>query len=110
MKTEQEIYNEIGSLLYGIAPEDAQKIIMRANLSVEGDTCEYEYDYLDNENSLKWITAGGGVNTNMLHYLVELQNYYIENNLTNGLPVWKACEATLDLEKMKISIDFKYED
>ena len=83
---------------------------MRANLSVEGDTCEYEYDYLDNENSLKWITAGGGVNTNMLHYLVELQNYYIENNLTNGLPVWKACEATLDLEKMKISIDFKYED
>ena len=103
-------FNEIGSLLYGIAPDDAQKIIMRASLSDESDTCEYEYDYIDNENTLKWLTAGGGANTNMLHNLVELQNYYIENNLTNGLPVWKSCEATLDLEKMQINIHFKYED
>ncbi|EMC8778472.1 hypothetical protein VMZ82_001292 [Providencia rettgeri] len=110
MKTEQEIYNEIGSLLYGIAPDGAQKIIMRASLSPEGDTCEYEYDYIDNENALKWLTAGGIANTNMLHNLVELQSYYIKNNLTNGLPVWKGCEITLNLETMKINIDFKYED
>ncbi|WP_311763193.1 hypothetical protein [Proteus terrae] len=53
MKTDQEIYNNIGTLLYNIAPNEAKKINMRANLSVEGNTCEYEYDYLDNENSLK---------------------------------------------------------
>ena len=110
MKTDQEIYNNIGVLLYDIAPHGAKKINMRANLSVEGNTCEYEYDYIDNENLLKWFTAGGVANTKMLHYLVELRNYYIENNLTNDLPIWKGCEVTLDLEKMKINIDFKYED
>ncbi|MEQ5094379.1 hypothetical protein [Proteus terrae] len=110
MKTDQEIYNNIGTLLYNIAPNEAKKINMRANLSVEGNTCEYEYDYLDNENSLKWFTAGGVANTHMLHNLVELRNYYIEHNLTNDLPIWKGCEVTLDLETMKINIDFKYEN
>ncbi|MEY0491467.1 hypothetical protein [Proteus terrae] len=112
MKTDQEIYNNIGTLLYNIAPNEAKKINMRANLSVEDNTCEYEYeyDYLDNENSLKWLTAGGVANTQMLHNLVELRNYYIEHNLANDLPIWKGCEVTLDLETMKINIDFKYEN
>jgi len=41
---------------------------------------------------------------------VKLRHYYIENNLTNGRPAWHGCEVTLDVEKMKLSIDFRYDD
>lgn len=110
MRNDQEIYKDIGTVLYSIAPDQAKKIIMRAELSPENDHCKYEYDYLDATDEIQWLTAGGRVNTDILRYLVELRNYYIENNLTNGRPAWHGCEVTLDIEKMKLNIDFRYDD
>lgn len=110
MRNGQEIYKDIGTVLYSIAPDKAKKIIMRAELSPENDHCEYEYDYLDDDDKTQWLTAGGRANTDILHYLVELRNYYIENNLTNGRPAWHGCEVTLDVKKMKLNIDFRYDD
>lgn len=110
MRNDQEIYKDIGTVLYSIAPDEAKKIIMRAELSPENDHCKYEYDYLNAADEIQWLTAGGRANTDILRYLVELRNYYIENNLTNGRPAWHGCEVTLDIEKMKLNIDFRYDD
>ncbi|MCA6223137.1 immunity protein YezG family protein [Photorhabdus antumapuensis] len=110
MRSDQEIYKDIGLILYSIVPDEARKIIMRADLSPEGDHCAYEYDYIDNSGNTEWLTAGGQANTDMLRYLVELRNYYMDNNLTNDRTVWHGCEVTLDVEQMKLNIDFKYED
>lgn len=109
MRNEQDIYKDIGTILFSIAPDVAKKIIMRAELSPEDDHCEYEYDYIDEENKTNWITAGGRTNTDMLRLLVELRSLYVQHNLTNGRPGWHGCEVMFDIEKIKLSINFHYE-
>lgn len=108
MRSDNDIYNDIGGILFEIAPNGACKIIMRAQLSQELDSCEYEYDYIDEQGNVAWFTAGGRANTDILDLLTELRSWYLENKLTAGLPAWSGCEVTLDLVKVKISIDFIY--
>jgi hypothetical protein len=108
MRNDSEIYNRIGEILMGAAPEGARKIIARAKLSKDLDSCEYEYDYIDEQGEASWFTVGGRVNTEMLSLLVELRCWYVENNLAAGLPVWDGCEITINLEEVKIAINFIY--
>lgn len=108
MRSDDDIYNDIGGILFGIAPVSACKVIMRAKLSQELDSCEYEYDYIDEESNASWFTAGGRANTDILELLIELRSWYFVNKLTGGLPAWSGCEVTLDLVKVKITIDFIY--
>ncbi|KTB56531.1 hypothetical protein AO067_02985 [Pseudomonas viridiflava ICMP 13104] len=108
MRNDSEIYNDMGAVLVAIAPKDACKVIMRAKLSEELDTCSYEYDYIDDHGKSAWLTAGGRANTDMLDLLVELRKWYIKNKLTADLPAWNGCEVTLDLANEKLGIDFTY--
>ncbi|EOI3412130.1 hypothetical protein ACN6UZ_003498, partial [Cronobacter dublinensis] len=66
MRNDQEIYKDIGTVLYSIAPDKAKKINMRAELSPEYDHCKYQYDYLDDNDKIQWLTAGGRANTDIL--------------------------------------------
>ncbi|MFF7707579.1 hypothetical protein [Pseudomonas sp. NPDC007930] len=108
MRSDDDIYNDIGGVLIEVAPAGACKIIMRVQLSQELDSCEYEYDYIDEQGVVAWFTAGGRANTDILKLLTELCSWYVENKLTGGLPAWSGCEVILDLVKVKISIDFIY--
>jgi len=108
MRNDSDIYNDIGAILLKIAPRGSCKIVMRANLSQDSDSCEYEYDSVDNAGETSWFTAEGRANMDMLGCLVELQKWYVENKLTSGLPVWRGCQVKLNLDSMKISIDFSY--
>lgn len=102
------LYNKIGQLLFNIAPDGAKKITMEASLSSENDHCKFQYEYVDENNELKWFTGGGKANSEMVSYLVELKKYFLNNNLTNGNPIWTGCIAIVDVENSKISIEFKY--
>lgn len=108
MRNDDDIYNDIGSILFEIALGGACKVIMRARLSQELDSCEYEYDYIDEQGDVAWFTAGGRANTDIFDLLTELRSWYVNNKLTGGQPAWTGCEVTLDLVKVKISIDFVY--
>lgn len=108
MRNDDDIYNDIGSILFEIAPGGACKVIMSARLSQELDSCEYEYDYIDEQGDVAWFTAGGRANTDIFDLLTELRSWYVNNKLTGGQPAWTGCEVTLDLVKVKISIDFVY--
>ncbi|MER2475088.1 hypothetical protein ABR965_22765, partial [Photorhabdus laumondii] len=107
--TDDEIYSRIGKVLYEAAPENAIKIFLDAELSPENDHAKFLFDYVDNLGEKKWFVPNSpDVDGKLIETLVELRKYYIENNLTNGLPAWSGCEITVDLDKMKINIDFKY--
>lgn len=109
MLNENSIYNDIGQLLFNIAPDGAKIVKMKAELSQEGDHCKYQYDYINKSNDINWFSGGAKANNDMLNYLVKLRQYYTDNNLTNGQPAWVGCIVTVDIENSKIGIDFKYE-
>lgn len=108
MRSDDDIYNDIASILFEVAPGGACKVIVRVRLSQELDSCEYEYDYIDEQGNVAWFTAGGRANTDILELLTELRSWYVENKLTGGQSAWSGCEVILDLVKVKISIDFVY--
>lgn len=101
-------YNEIGQLLFNIAPDGAKTVIMKAELSPEGDHCKCQFDYINKSNDIKRFLGGARANYDMLNCLVELRKYCIDNNLTNGLPAWVGCVVTVDIEKANINFEFKY--
>jgi hypothetical protein len=108
MRSDSDIYNDIGAILFDVAPKGACKVVMRAQLAQELDTCEYEYDFVDEQGNVSWFTAGGRANTDMLKLLVELRHWYFENKLTAGMSVWNGCEVTIDLVGGKIGVEFIY--
>ncbi len=110
MRSDQEIYNDIGSVLLSIAPSDAVKIILYATLEPESDCGEFTYDYVDNKGDQHWITETADASEKLLDLLVELRNFVVDNFKSQKKPFWHGCEVTVDIETMKINIDFKYDD
>ena len=107
--SEQELYQKIGQLLLGAGPSGAQKIVVRARLFGEGDGGSYEFDYFDKANRSRWFDPDSKAVGDLTELLVELRSYYIGNGLCQDGTVWSSCAVTLDVEKMKISIDCNYD-
>ncbi|KAA1174529.1 MULTISPECIES: hypothetical protein [Photorhabdus] len=110
MTDDLDIYQKIGQLLVDAGPSDAQKMIVRAKLFPENDGCKYEFDYIDENGELGWFSPDSKAPGDLTELLVQLRSFFVDNNLTNGKPAWSGCEITVDLDKMKINIDFKYDD
>ncbi|CAI0979183.1 Uncharacterised protein [Serratia rubidaea] len=111
MRTDQEIYNDIGSILFAIAPDIASKVIMRAELSPENDHCKCEFDYVNaTTGDTDWFSAGAQANGDLFDLLVELRDYFVDNFKSQEKPFWHGCEVTVNVETLKINIDFKYDD
>lgn len=111
MRESQAIYNDIGSVLVAAAPDNAATVIVRAELSPENDHCKCEFDYVDSiSGETNWFTAGAQANADLLDLLVELRTFF-DNNISSKQPsFWHACEITVDVETLRIKIDFKYTD
>lgn len=111
MSLDDEIYKEIGQLLYNSAPDDAKLIIMDAELSPEGDSCRFNYDYINDNNEKKWFLPEDGLTDQRLReLLVSLREFFIENFKSKQKPFWHGCIVKLDIEKSEINIEFKYDD
>ncbi|WP_312626785.1 immunity protein YezG family protein [Scandinavium sp.] len=110
MRSDQEIYNDIGSVLLSIAPENAIKIILYAKLEPESDCGEFTYDYVDKQGDQHWVTETADASERLLDLLVELRNFFVENFKSQEKPFWHGCEVTVNIETLKINIDFKYEN
>lgn len=110
MRTDQEIYNDIGSVLLSITPENAEKIIMNATLEPESDCGEFTYDFVDSQGNQHWVTETGNASENLLDLLVELRNYFVANFKSQEKPFWHGCEVTVNVQTLKINIDFEYDN
>ncbi|WP_207282549.1 immunity protein YezG family protein [Pseudomonas sp. FW300-N2F2] len=108
--SEQGLYQKVGQLLLDAGPSEAQKIVVRARLFAEGDGGSYEFDYFDKTNRSSWFDPDSRVVGDLTELLVELRRYYVENGLCQNGKAWSSCAVTLDVEGMKISIDYNYDD
>ena len=107
-KTDDQLNNEIGQLLFKSSPNGAKKVIAQLEFTPELD-CIYIFDYYNQNNELNWYTLDTDITSPLIDMVRELRQYYIDNNLTNGLPVWRGCIITVDIENAKIDFEFKYE-
>ncbi|MBK4717132.1 MULTISPECIES: antitoxin YezG family protein [Tenebrionibacter/Tenebrionicola group] len=105
-----DFHNRIGQLLIDAGPSDAHKIIARAKLPLDGESCEYEYDYVDQEGKDDWFVPDKLASHDLRLLLVKMRDFYIQNNMTNGRPAWTACEIIIDIPAEKINISFQYDD
>ncbi|AYA39147.1 hypothetical protein HZS38_00190 [Xenorhabdus nematophila] len=105
---DQKLYQKIGQLLVDAGPADAKKIIVRADLFSERNGCKYEFDYMDESEELGWFDPDAQAVSDLTDLLEELRNFFIENIQSQETPFWHGCTITLDVEKMKFSVEFKY--
>ena len=45
----------------------------------------------------------------IFHTMLEIKKYFLDNNLTNGEPIWTGCIVEIDIKNSKINFEFKYE-
>lgn len=110
MKELDDLHNKIGQLLVDAGPVNATKIIVRAKLPLDGESCEYEYDYLDQEGNGDWFVPDKLASHDLRLLLVKMRDFYIQNNMTNGRLGWTGCEITVDILEEKININLQYDD
>ncbi|KRP65229.1 hypothetical protein TX23_26660 [Pseudomonas paralactis] len=107
---EQLFYEKIGQLLIDAGPSDAKKIIARAELFAEGDGGSYEFDYFNKAGDLNWFDPDGRAVGDLTELLVQLRSHFVMNGLCAGEKAWSGCVVTLDVENIKINIEFKYDN
>lgn len=110
MRDDQGIYNNIGKALFSIAPDDASKVIVNVSLEPENDSGEFTYDYVNKNGEEKWINDTYDASPQLLDLLVELRIYLLDNFKSEKTPFWHSCVITLDIEKVKLNVNLKYED
>ena len=108
-KTDDQLNNEIGQLLFKSSPNGAKKVIAQLEFTPEMDACTCIFDYYNQNDELNWYTLDTDITSPLIDMVRELRQYYIDNNLTNGLPAWRGCIITVDIENAKIDFEFKYE-
>ena len=108
-KTDDQLNNEIGQLLFKSSPNGAKKVIAQLEFTPEMDACTCIFDYYNQNDELNWYTLNSDITSPLIKAVRELRQYYIDNNLTNGLPVWRGCIITVDIENDNIDFEFKYE-
>ncbi|WP_392551199.1 hypothetical protein RHO14_06800 [Orbus wheelerorum] len=104
-----DIYNKIGGILINSSPNDSKKIIAKIEISESNDVGTYTFnstDFFDKSESYRPISQA---RDDLFSAMLELKKYTIDNNLTNGNPIWVGCIVTVDIENAKINIEFKYE-
>lgn len=106
----EDLHNKIAQLLVDAGPAGAKKIIARAKLALDGESCEYEYDYVNQQDNEDWFVPDKLASYHLRLLLVNLRDYYIQNNMTKGKAPWTGCDITVEIPTEKISISLKYDE
>ena len=104
-----DLYNKIGQILVMSCPDDAVKIVTGIQIAKEDDAVSYYFNYFDNKNNKKEFKPVSKARDDIFYTMLEIKKYFIDNNLTNGKPIWAGCIVEIDIKNSKINFEFKYE-
>jgi len=103
---DKSLYPKIGQWIISSSPDNAEKLIMRATLSAEGDVGTFEFDYIKRDGTTDWFDAGAESTTELTKLLVALRKSYVDE----GQPSWNKCEFIIDVITGKFKFNIDYED
>ena len=104
-----DLYNKIGQILVMSCPDDAVKIVTGIEIAEENDAAGYYFYYFDKKNNKKHFLPDPDATDDIFHTMLEIKKYFLDNNLTNGKPIWAGCIVEIDIKNSKINFEFKYE-
>lgn len=106
MVGDKSLYPEIGQWIFNSSPDEAEKLVMRASLSDEGDVGTFEFDYIKMGGITNWFDAGAKATTELTKLLNILRKSYIDE----GQPSWNKYEFILDVKTGRFEFNIDYED
>lgn len=104
------LHNKIGQILVDSGPTDAEKMVVRVDLPLDGDMYEYKFNYYDASKDKGWFVPDKNAIRDLRLTLLEMRQFFVDKDMTNGHPPWVGCEITIDLVNSKINISLDYGD
>lgn len=109
MRNGDDVHRAVSSILNGIAPERAVRLTMRARLVPDSNVCDFEFDALRPSGELEWLDPDGGTLEKLMELVVELRDWHAMTGLTGDRDPWVACEFSLEVATMRISVGLLHE-
>jgi hypothetical protein len=105
----EDLYRRIGQIIFSCGPEGARELIVQAELFADDDGGQFQFDYIDEHGEPDWFEPDARAIGDLSEALRDFQQFFVDNNMTNGLPVWQKCVVTLNVPEEAISIDVQYD-
>ncbi|WP_312319549.1 hypothetical protein [Stenotrophomonas sp.] len=109
MRNEDDVHRAVSSILNGIAPERTARLTMRARLVPDSNVCDFKFDALRLSGEVEWLDPDGGTLEKLMELVVELRDWHVMTGVTGDRDPWVACEFSLELETMRVSVGLSYE-
>lgn len=109
MRSDNDIYIEISSILSDLALPGARRVVMRARLNQDSDVCSFEFDAIDSSGQITWPEPSGSTNAVLMRLVLELRDWFVASRLTADRPAWSGCDVSLDIDAQRISVGFVYD-
>jgi len=92
--------------LVDAGPENANVIVVRAELYSEGNACKYELDYVDSSEKTDWFSPPARAVGDLTELLVKLRNV----SFLSGEAVWTRCEISFTVLSSELQIIYGYDE
>lgn len=107
--TYEDLYRRIGQIIFSCGPQGARELTVKAELFADDEGGQYQFDYLDENDEPDWFEPDARAVGDLTEALKDFQQYFVENDMTNGLPVWNRCVVVINVPEQSISIDVQYD-
>lgn len=101
----EDLYRRIAQIIFSCGPDGARMLIVQAELFADEDGGQYQFDYIDERGEPDWFEPDARAIGDLTVALKAFQQYFVDNDMTQGQPVWTHCTITVDVEQEAISID-----
>lgn len=105
MSKDIDITNEVILILCKYVPDDADTILMKCDLSKEGDVSSFSFAYSIDMETKELLIVDHNDFEKIDKLMLQLREFYVSNNQ----PPWNGCDLTVNFKTNKFLTEFDYE-
>ncbi len=104
----EDLYRRIAQIVFSCGPQGARELIVQAELFADEEGGQYQFNYLDETGEPDWFEPDAQAIGDLTLALKAFQQYFVDNDMTDGKPVWNSCSVVINVPEESISIDVHY--